>query len=241
MDSKELFSQARIYRSKGRFEEAYQLVLTAASTLHDPRVITWEHHPIFWSDITAGICRLTPRKGSDAIFIKELWSNQDFVYRFHRNASEIPQNKKLLEEILEREFISPISESKSLHWIVRDKDSMPWGLLSLSEISLMHKRAEVLLGVLPGAPAGLSVAAMLILFNFFFKAMKFNKLYSLIYEDNPHSLKSTLHLGFKKEGLLRNHAIDPKSATYMDLIQTGCLAVDAFNQTTNRLMERLLK
>ena len=81
---------------------------------------------------------------------------------------------------------------------------------------------------------------MLILFQFYFKAMKFNKLYSFVYEDNPHSLKGTLHLGFKVEGRLRKHALDPKSGNHLDLIQTGLLAEDAFTPQTERLMRRLL-
>ena len=97
-----------------------------------------------------------------------------------------------------------------------------------------------MLGVLPGAPNGLSTAVMLILFQFYFKAMKFNKLYSFVYDDNIHSLKGTLHLGFKEEGRLRKHVIDPKSGEYVDLVQTGLLAEDAFNPTTKRLMQRLL-
>ncbi|MEY3605706.1 MAG: hypothetical protein RIQ49_2738, partial [Pseudomonadota bacterium] len=77
-------------------------------------------------------------------------------------------------------------------------------------------------------------------FQFFFKAMRFRKLYSFVYEDNPHSLKGTLHLGFKVEGRLRKHAFDPASGDYLDLIHTGLLAEDAFTANTERLMRRLL-
>jgi hypothetical protein len=57
-------------------------------------------------------------------------------------------------------------------------------ILSLVDISLIHRRAEVMLGVLPASPLGLSTAAMLVIFQFFFKAMRFRKLYSFVYEDN---------------------------------------------------------
>ena len=127
-----------------------------------------------------------------------------------------------------------------MHWIVRDPSGRPWGLLSLTDISLLHKRAEVLLGVLPGAPFGLAMAAMLMLFNLYFKANQFNKLYSLVFADNPHSLKGTLHLGFKQEGLLRRHTLDPTSQAYMNVIQTGLLAQDAFSPSNIRLMKKLL-
>lgn len=202
--------------------------------------LAWEHQPIFWYEIEAGICKLTRRNSGDTAFIQELWRNEDFMYSFHRHASVIKKTKEELEEILEREFISTVVESKSLHWIVRDKESKPWGILSLTEISLTHKRAEVMLGILPNSPKGLSIAAMLIIFQFYFKGMKFNKLYAYIYDNNLHSLKSTLHLGFKEEGCLRKHVFDPKLNKYVDLIQTSILAEDAFNPMAKRLMQRLL-
>lgn len=241
MNIEDLTTQASKLRASGHFTEAYQLFLSLANENKELKGLAWEHHPIFWSDIEAGICKLTRRKGSDSTFIEHLWRNQEFIYSFHRNAAEIPSDKRLLEEILEREFISTISESRSLHWIVRDRNSKPWGLLSLTDISLMHKRSEVMLGVMPGAPTGLSTASMLILFNFYFNAIKFNKLCAYIHDDNKHSFKGTLHLGFKEEGRMRMHVMDPKSATYVDLIQLGMLANDAFNPTNKRLMQRLLK
>lgn len=97
-----------------------------------------------------------------------------------------------------------------------------------------------MLGILPNSPKGLSIAAMLIIFQFYFKGMKFNKLYAYIYDNNLHSLKSTLHLGFKEEGCLRKHVFDPKLNKYVDLIQTSILAEDAFNPMAKRLMQRLL-
>ena len=47
--------------------------------------------------------------------------------------------------------------------------------------------------------------------------------YGAIQTDNPHSFKGTLHLGFKQEGLLRRHTLDPTSQTHMDVIQTSLL------------------
>ena len=162
------------------------------------------------------------------------------MYSFHRHAGKFPNSRQDLEKILEGEFVSSIGSSRALHWIVRDRKSQPWGILSHVDISLLHKRAEVLLGVLPDAPIGLSTAAMLTLFLFYFRGLKFNKLYALVYDDNPRSLKGTLNLGFKVEGRLRRHVLDPKSGVHIDLIQTGLLAEDAFSQRNERLMRRLL-
>jgi RimJ/RimL family protein N-acetyltransferase len=240
MDSKEITAAALDLRRQHKFREAYQLVHEATIDIRGRESLLWQHLPILWSDIQAGVCILSRRNGSDAAFIESLWRNQDFMYSFHRHASSLPTKRSDLVRILERDFVSTIDASRALHWVVRYKDSTPWGVLSLVEISLIHKRAEVMIGLLPGAPIGLSTAAMLMLFQFYFKVMKFNKLMSLVYDDNPHSLKSTLHLGFKVEGRLRQHVIDPRLGVYVDLIQTGAVASDIFNRTTERLMERLL-
>jgi diamine N-acetyltransferase len=200
----------------------------------------FENHPIWWSEISAGLVKLTRRSSLDSEFLKQVWDDKKFLYRFHRHANKLPDTPKELHALLEKEYLSLLSESNSIHWIVKDKSDTPWGLLSLTSISLKHKRAEVLLGLLDGAPSGLSVAAMLILFQFFFNAIKFNKLTSFVYADNPHSLKGTLHLGFREEGQLIKHSFDPESNQFVDMIQTGLLREDAFTAKNKRLMDRLL-
>jgi RimJ/RimL family protein N-acetyltransferase len=227
-------------RSEYRFTEAYNFISNITYRNLISSLFIWAHQPILWSDITAGVCKLTRRKQEDAEFIAYLWKNKNFVYQFHRQSQDLTGDLELLKLTLDKEYTSTITELNQLHWIVRDKSGKPYGLLSLTNISLDNKSAEVLLGVESNAPIGLATAAMLILFQFFFKAMGFNKLYSFVYEDNPHSLKGTLHLGFKREGLLREHVIDPKSNKYVNLIQTGLLASEVDSISNQRLMNRLL-
>ena len=186
-------------------------------------------------------CVLTRRNANDAAFMRVLWADPVFMRAFHRLAPPLPVADHELQRILNVEFQNPVVKSRAMHWIVRDPSGRPWGLLSLTDISLLHKRAEVLLGVLPGAPFGLVMAAMLMLFHFYFTTNKFNKLYSMVFSDNPHSLKTTLHLGFKQEGVLRRHTLDPASQTCVDVIQTGLLAEDVFSPSNIRLMKKLLK
>jgi len=231
---------AHQFRQARQFGQAYQMVVEQAAKCPPLVPLTWQHQPLLWSDIQAGICKLTRRQGSDAEFVHHLWQDRQLVYSFHRHAAPIPQDLQQLAAILEKEFLHTVGDSRAMHWIVRDTHSAPWGLISLTEISLVHKRAEVMLGMLPNAPLGLSAAAMLVLFQFYFKALKFNKLCSFVYEDNMHSLKGTLHLGFEVEGRLRQHVVDPQTGAYVDLIQTGLLAHNAFAPRTQKLMRRLL-
>ena len=186
-------------------------------------------------------CVLTRRNADDAAFMRMLWADPVFMRSFHRLAPPLPVADHELQRILNVEFQNPVAKSRALHWTVRDPRGRPWGLLSLTDVSLLHKRAEVLLGVLPGAPFGLATAVMLMLSHFYFTTNKFNKLYSMVFADNPHSLKGTLHLGFKQEGLLRHHTLDPASQTCVDVIQTGLLAKDAFSPSNIRLMKKLLE
>ena len=239
MSQIELISQVKTLRSQRKHEAAYQLLLDNLDSVKFQNLL-FENHPIWWSEIKAGICQLTRRSSHDIEFVRKIWGQKDFIYSFHRHANNLPNDSDKLAQLLDKEYLALFSESHAIHRIVKDMHGKPWGLLSITGISLIHKRAEVLLGILDGAPIGLSTAAMLMLFQFYFKAIKFNKLLSFVYEDNPHSLKCTLHLGFKEEGHLRNHVIDPLTSQFVNLIQTGLLAEDAFSESNKRLMKRLL-
>jgi len=239
MPQTELIAKARALRLDRKHEAAFEL-LSANLDSAKYQNLLFENHPIWWSEIKAGICQFTRRSSSDIDFVRQIWAQQDFIYSFHRHANDLPNDNEKLAQLLDKEYLALVSESNAIHWIVKDRIGKPWGLLSITGISLRHKRAEVLLGVLDGAPRGLSTAAMLMLFQFYFKAIKFNKLLSFVYEDNPYSLKGTLHLGFKEEGRLIKHVIDPRSNQYVNLIQTGLLEEDAFSESNKRLMKRLL-
>ena len=76
--------------------------------------------------------------------------------------------------------------------------------------------------------------------QFYFKVMNFNKLVSLVYEDNMHSLKGALHLGFKEEGNLKHHLRDPRTGSYVSIKQLGLFAEDAFSSGNAALTRRLL-
>jgi diamine N-acetyltransferase len=230
---------ARQARSKGNFEYSFHIMKGELSKFPEHDALVWQHQPLFWSNIHAGKCTLTRRDSSDADFIESLWSDANFMRRFHRQAVDLPPRGQL-ERILKGEFLSLIGESKALHWIIRDKVGSAQGLLSLTDISMQHRRAEVLLGLSPKAPLGIGAAAMLIVFQFFFRAMKFHKLVSMIYTDNDIALKSTVHLGFRIEGLLRGHMLDPASGHYVDMYQLGLLEHEAFSVANQRLMTRML-
>ena len=236
----DLYKRSQQLRFAGKFAEAFEL-LKASQPAH-PSIsgLCWQHQPWFWADATAGVCVLTRRRPEDEGFLRDLWAVPGFVHQFHRTAPPLPASSTVLREKLHGEFCSILSESSALHWIVRDSHKQPFGLLSLTNISLNNKSAEVLLGMHPNTPSGLATASMLMLFEFFFRAMNFNKLQTLVFAENVHSLKGTLHLGFQDEGRLREHIFDPTTGKFCDVIQTGLLASEAFSEKNQRLMARLL-
>ena len=232
----ELARQARL---EGNFEYGFNIMKGELSKFPEHEALVWQHQTFFWSNIHAGNYSLTRRDSSDADFVESLWGDTNFRRRFHRQAVDLPPRVQL-EKLLRGEFLSLIGESKALHWIIRDKIGQAQGLLSLTEISMQHRRAEVLLGLSPKAPVGTAAAAIFMLFQFFFRAMKFFKLVSMIYTDNDLALRTTVHLGFRIEGMLRGHMLDPASGHYVDMYQLGLLENEAFGLTNQRLMRRLL-
>ena len=231
---------ARQLRAEGKFTESWQLVNSELGPSPEYASLIWQHQPLFWSTIESGSCRLTRRHGADADFMRELWSDCNFKQNFHRQAPDLPAEDEL-KRVLNLEFVSLLSESKSIHWVIRDKKLRPWGLLSLTDVSLQHRRAEVLIGLKDGAPLGLTIAAMLSMFEFFFGVMQFKKMLALIYGDNPHALKVALKLGFKLEGHLKEHMQDPKSQKFVDLLQLGVFRGDALSAGNTHLAMRLMK
>lgn len=240
----DIVNTARVLRASGKIKESFDLVQGNSKgadmgTNAIPASLVWQHQTFFWDDIQGGKCLLTRRKGTDAGFIQSLWRDADFAYRFHRLAARVPQQLADLERILNSEYVSLMTDLNSIHWVIRDIQREPWGVLSLTNISLVHKRAEVLLGVRSGAPFGLATAAMLLLFRFYFGVMKFQKLYTLTFDDNQHSLRGVLHLGFKTEGRFRKHFYDQSTQAFVDMVQAGLLAEEAFSAANKRLMHRL--
>jgi len=200
----------------------------------------WLAHPLWRQNILSRSCILTRRKSEDAPFLRLLWSAPEFIDDFHPLAPPLPESDEELEKILQKEFSSTIDQSRSLHWIIRSADFQPWGLLSLCQISIQHRRAEVMLGVLPGKPFGLPIAAMLMTYIFFFKSIKFNKLCSLVFSGNQESFNTTRSLGFREEGVLMKHLYNPKIGDFCDVHQFGLLSTEAFSTKNSRLMHKLL-
>lgn len=240
MEHAELFDQVRLLHMERKHLEAFDL-LSKHLDKNKYKSVLYENHPVWWSNISTSKCTLSRRSSIDATFIRNAWGNKEFLNSFHRYANPLPESDLDLNKLLDKEYFSLVGSSRSLHWVIKDNQGTPWGVMSITGISLLHKRGELLVGLVKGAPLGLSAAAVLTMFQFYFKAINFNKLTALMFEENSLALKGAKHIGFKEEGRLKKHVYDPSSKTYVDLIQLGLLSEDALSEKNKRTMKRLLK
>jgi hypothetical protein len=236
-----ILEHSLLLRREKKFHQAFEYVSGLIAPDSAYAALRWQHNPIFWSDISAGSCVLTRRNAGDHAFVRELFELPGFRRSFHRNANQLPKDNALLQSKLDEEMTSILFESAALHWVVRDAHRQPWGLLSLCDVSLTHQRAEILMGMRPNAPLGITASAMLMVYEFYFKFMKFNKLISFVYKSNYKSIKNTLHLGFEVEGELHQHNLDPETGQFLDVTQLGLNRGQAFSQSNQRLAQRLLR
>ena len=211
MNTQEYINISKVLRQKHKFQEAYDY-LKIKSQSSDLSDLVWLHNPIFWMDIKAGKCHLSRRKSEDADFISSLWSDDSFLYRFHRLSRKLPKDNNEVAKLLDDEYIATLSESNTLHWVIKDHNDNKHGILSLVNISLGNRNAEILIGMKENAPLGIGISAMLLLFHYYFSNMQFNKLTAHIFEDNKLSLESAKHIGFKVDGgkrPIKSYCLDP--------------------------------
>lgn len=191
----------------------------------------------FWQQTCTGkrivLSRMTSRHRSFLSFCR---SNRDFQRHYHLFQDPSPEG---IERDLREAERSPF-ETKKIAWII-EMDDRPIGLASLVGIDFNNSRAEILIGVPDERTFGIGLEATLLAMEFAFSTVKLSKLFSYVYSDNPDSQKNTLHLGFRQEGLLRSHVIDPVSKQPLDLFVNGCLADEFFhNKKLMALANRLL-
>jgi RimJ/RimL family protein N-acetyltransferase len=117
----------------------------------------------------------------------------------------------------------------------------PVGMLSLTSIDLVHRRAEpgrFLIGE-PEAVQGIPVAveAMKLLYELAFDRLPLIRVYGTVAADNPLMIKWQKYLGMKEEGRLRSHYF--LDGRFQDAICLGLL-VDEYRAVTLPRMRALI-
>lgn len=169
--------------------------------------------------------------------------------QFHPTVPRL-RTEAVIRKTLARSDIS-LPKTKAQHWLIERLPhdgsvvgrGEPVGLISVVDLVVAHRRAELLVG-LPEANhrgAGLATEATLLVLDVCFNHVGLNKLTSMVLANNPHSQRSTLALGFEQEGYRKAHLRLPGRNAFIDCFENG-LTVCSFrnNQRLSRISERLL-
>lgn len=232
-------------RLQGRLAEAQAAIRQAAAQLPafaaNARSLLQAHHPLWWSMPSGRRCRLRRRGPQDLAFIRTLWRDDEFLRNFNPAASPLPADDATLSRILGSEFSALVSASHAIHWTIETVAGEPFGALSLTDVNFMHRRAELLIGVQVPPYRGAAAEATLLAIDFAFMQMKLAKLVGLVPAHNQASLDASAHIGFRAEGVLRQHIVDPRDGKPVDIVHMALLADDEQAQRAQlRVRKRLL-
>lgn len=232
-------------RQQCKLGEAQELIRKAATQLPafvpQARQLLWAHRALWWSMPSGRRCRLRRRGPQDLVFIRKLWQDDEFLRHFNPAASPLPADDAVLTRILTSEFSALVSTSHAIHWTIETLAGEPFGALSLTDVNFMHRRAELLIGVQAAPYRGAAAEATLLAIDFAFTHMKLAKLVGLVPAHNHASLDASAHIGFRAEGLLRQHIVDPRDGKPVDIVHMGLLADDVqAKQAQLRVRKRLL-
>jgi len=127
------------------------------------------------------------------------WRQSDRARYLNRGADSLNAQKRWIETRPDADF----------HFIIELKSGKPVGMLSLIDVSTLHRRAEVahfLIGeedAVKGIPA--AVEAMKLLYELAFDRLKLLRVYGTIASDNTAMFRWQVYMGMKEEGHLRRH------------------------------------
>lgn len=216
-------------RRQGQFDAACQRL--AALVAQNPAAKPYAdymltaHDPVWWSMPAGRRARLRRRGPSDLAFIRRIWK-PEFLRRFNPLSVPLPADDAALTRVLENEFSSLWMQSGYLHWTIETLAGHPFGIVSVTSMALAHRRVELLVGVVAPPYTAAAIEATLLAIDFIFGPMKMHKICSLIAPDNYASLESAKHLGFRVEGVLREHIYNPIAARFADLTHCALISGD---------------
>lgn len=209
-------------------------------------------HPVWVLPIENERIRIRARTRLDRQFVTDCYANESFMNNYNRYVASSFRQSKLQHNSYHPDRLA-VYKNKSIQWVIEKIDPFnaketqytPLGLASLAEIHLIHRRAEILIGFPDAAKftgTRIPVTAMLMILDFAFNRIGFNKLVSIVYADNVHAQKSTLAIGFKQEGLLKNHLFDSKQNRWISVYQNAML-IEEFGENTQlaKLSKKLLR
>ena len=149
-------------------------------------------------------------------FVK--WLNNPEIHKFL-------QTRRRLTLAFERKYLRNILKSKNnINLAIETKDGTHIGSVSLENINTDHDRATfgIFIGEKECWNHGLGSEAARLIIDYGFKKLKLHRIELGVLEYNPRAMKVYKRLGFKKEGVKREHILF--RGKYYDDIHMGLLA-----------------
>lgn len=178
-------------------------------------------HPGWESPCVARTVCLRPVEAGDADCLQRWLGDAQFMARFHPMAQG--SLSRVAIERAARIGARGMALQRTQHWLALRPGGRPVALLSLVDLVLAHRRAELLAGIPAEAdragPVGL--AALLCLLDVCFNRVGLHKLSAMVLVDNAASRRSLEALGFECEGRRREHFRDPASGRFVDCLDFG--------------------
>ncbi len=161
------------------------------------------------------------------------FSNSGFWEVYRANQTRVISRESLIQQ-LQFEYERSPGEVGKIEWLVSKVSTdpedgyLPLCLASLSSIDFSQARAEFMVGFFEEKyiKPGLGVEASLHVINYAFFHANLHKLVSYVYAENQNAQNNTIALGFKNEGLLKEHLLDLHGKNYKDVYINGLLARD---------------
>ena len=129
-------------------------------------------------------------------------------WRLSERAKFLQRGAKTIEE--QKSWIEAKLRTNELNFIIEYKGK-PVGMIALHDISSIHRSAQLgrlLIGEdewIGKAPVAFEAEQLLC--DYAFDSMGLHKIYGDVMEDNVGMLKTRLYLGYKQDGVLRDHYI----------------------------------
>lgn len=228
-------------RAEGRLDRARELLAGAlASNEGQPLAELSRQHESFWWEPLRGPRVTLVRRGPDDLeLIRRCWRDDDFRRQYRRALVPLPEDNAALLALLWDEHYGLVEETHSLHWAIRS-GARGLGLVSLVDIDLAQRRAELVIGYTTRATVRQALEAALLAASFAAERAGLGRLSAYFGPDDPRALRAAEQLGFEREGLLRGYEPGSAGGPRVDLVVAGMLIDGPLPARTARFRQRLV-
>jgi RimJ/RimL family protein N-acetyltransferase len=164
--------------------------------------------PFWWQTHRYGPVELRPFSTDDIPFFAECCADRAFMERFNALQTPTIDTAELASRLAQENCLTPVQRGH-LKWVLWDaRTHQRIGLAGIPSLQLLHRRAEVAIGVRgPHARAGFGIAGFMAVLDFTFGRLGIHKVQAQAYHTNLPALKQLRALGFVQEGVLTDQLL----------------------------------